>query len=184
MWSPYHRFGPDLLRTGWHSTFCSYCSLLFTSRTAGEGSRQRGSAVANSNWLSRVNWSSCVHLWPPSLMMLYISDNRDYKERDRKRFAEYTSQNIVNAVAKEQGNKCLTYHIWYIIHLVVYVFLPGWDSCLHPGPKFYIYISKFVSQSKKKSVLCAIVTYLRGGLQKNILCVIGPSDRAPVIPDF
>lgn len=39
----------DLFSMGLHRLFCSYCSLLLTSKTAGEGSRQRGSSVANSN---------------------------------------------------------------------------------------------------------------------------------------
>jgi hypothetical protein len=69
----------DRLSTGLLRHFCSYWSLLLTRQTEGEGSRHRGSSVANSNWLSSANWSSCVQRWP-SLIMLYMSESRDWNK--------------------------------------------------------------------------------------------------------
>ena len=54
----------DLLMRGVFHVFCSYCNLLATRSTAGDGSRQIGSSVANSNWLSRWFVSSGVHRCP------------------------------------------------------------------------------------------------------------------------
>ena len=65
-----------LFNIGVFSFFLSNCCLLATNNTAGEGSRQRGSSVANSNLLSSWNMSSWVQTWP-SLVMLLISHIRD-----------------------------------------------------------------------------------------------------------
>ena len=76
--SPYqykYLFSPGVL-----NFFLSNCCLLATNKTEGEGSRQRGSSVANSNLLSSWWISSWDQTWP-SFVMLLISHIRDCKKR-------------------------------------------------------------------------------------------------------
>lgn len=70
----------------------SYCWWFIAKNMAGFGSRQSGSWVARSSWLSSWKTSSCVHRCP-SFVKLFISHNKDWRRKKEKKRIYYIPSN-------------------------------------------------------------------------------------------